>query len=339
MLQLGGVEFYITNVCNLACTNCNRLNNYKFSGFQAWKDYEQVYTEWSKTVNVAEIYILGGEPTLNPTFKQWCVGLRKLWPNATIQVISNGTRLEHTDFYNLSIDNKISWNLNAHDRGRNNVIRQYIADTLVEPIKKEYFGNLDNWVNVYNIIKDDSWPGCSSADDFVTLPQHIQDECTQVHQIDPNSYLANINGMRLQDSNNVEVELNYAEDFVTAPLKYAGNNKFKVYNSVPDEAHSVCISKYCHHFIKGKLYKCHHVALLPEFMKQYQVDISDSDTKLLEDYTPGEVSWSEEKLGEFLDNLKNPIDQCKLCPSNLKMTSTNGMQPKPSVEKLKTIRG
>jgi len=128
--------------------------------------------------------------------------------------------------------------------------------------------------------------------------------------------------------------LSYAEDFVTAPLKYSGDNKFEVYDSIPEEAHSVCMSRNCHHFIKGKLYKCHHVALLPEFMQQYSVDISDSDKELLEQYTPGEIKWSNERLSEFIDNLKNPIDQCKLCPSNLVLSPPNGTQKKPSIKKL-----
>jgi len=335
MLHLKYAEFYITNVCNLACTNCNRLNNYKFSGFQLWKDYEQIYTDWSKCVGIETIHILGGEPTLNPSFKQWCVGLRKLWPDSTINVISNGTRLEYIDnFYNFSSDNKIGWIITAHDRKRYNPLYQYVSNLMTKPISKKYLGNFDNWPNVYNAIKDLSWPECTSVDDFYILPEHIQNECTQIHKIDPDSYLMNSNGIVLHDSNNIKIELSYAEDFVTAPLKYSGDNKFEVYDSIPEEAHSVCMSRNCHHFIKGKLYKCHHVALLPEFMQQYSVDISDSDKELLEQYTPGEIKWSNERLSEFIDNLKNPIDQCKLCPSNLVLSPPNGTQKKPSIKKL-----
>lgn len=36
----------------------------------------------------------------------------------------------------------------------------------------------------YNNIKDPGWPACESWEEFLTLPQHIQIECTQQHQID-----------------------------------------------------------------------------------------------------------------------------------------------------------
>ena len=33
----------------------------------------------------------------------------------------------------------------------------------------------------YNDIKDPSWPGCNSYEEFLTLPQHIQTECNELH--------------------------------------------------------------------------------------------------------------------------------------------------------------
>jgi hypothetical protein len=35
----------------------------------------------------------------------------------------------------------------------------------------------------YNAVKDDSWPPVSNFDDFKNLPQWIQDECTNVHNL------------------------------------------------------------------------------------------------------------------------------------------------------------
>lgn len=36
----------------------------------------------------------------------------------------------------------------------------------------------------YNAVKDDSWPLCSSIEEFKHLPQRIQDECNQLHGLD-----------------------------------------------------------------------------------------------------------------------------------------------------------
>jgi organic radical activating enzyme len=90
---LGYAEFYITNVCNFNCTDCNRFNNHYFSGQQKWEDYADVYKEWSKIVHFKSVGILGGEPMLNPTFLEWIDGIATLWPIPTIAIITNGTRL------------------------------------------------------------------------------------------------------------------------------------------------------------------------------------------------------------------------------------------------------
>ena len=93
MFNLTYVEFYITNVCNLNCTNCNRFNNYAFSGHQHWAEYQKVYAEWANRINPQKISILGGEPMLNPTFIDWVEGILRLWPSTVVSVVTNGTHL------------------------------------------------------------------------------------------------------------------------------------------------------------------------------------------------------------------------------------------------------
>jgi hypothetical protein len=89
------LEFYITNVCNLTCSGCNRYNNYKFSGWESWADAEPILTKWAEKIEIKHPVILGGEPLLNPDIVQWIQGLRRLWPRYSgVQVQSNGTRLD-----------------------------------------------------------------------------------------------------------------------------------------------------------------------------------------------------------------------------------------------------
>jgi len=123
------VEFYITNVCNLACRGCNRFNNYHFKGHQRWADYSDAYEAWSTRLDLPRITILGGEPTLNPDLELWAMNLRRLWPDSVIMIQSNGTYLrpEHFDLwfkyrvgFGLSLHNpdtaeniKQQWHLNG----------------------------------------------------------------------------------------------------------------------------------------------------------------------------------------------------------------------------------
>ena len=318
--QLDRAEFYITNVCNLNCDNCNRLNNYYFSGHQLWKNYSKVYKEWGEKLHIKNISILGGEPLLNPSILEWMSGIRKIWPTAVMQVTSNGTRIDFVDgLYQSLLENNIELAISSHNRIRHKEIAQLLTDNFLKsPISKKYDCDLSNWsINAYNKVKAESWPECKSIDEFHLLPIEIQKECTDVHKIDPENYVINTGKVYFQDKNNVKVSLSYYEDFVTAPLKYNNNGQFLVYDSDPTEAHRVCISKFCHHFIKGKLYKCHHVALLPEFMEQFNVIIKSEDQKLLASYQPLTVDSDLKTIREFIKNIKNEIPQCKLCPSKL----------------------
>lgn len=94
-LYFDRLEFYITNVCNLTCSNCNRYNNYRFSGHWRWADAEPVLREWQKKIEIRHPVILGGEPLLNPDISQWIAGIRELWPeHSGVQVQSNGTMID-----------------------------------------------------------------------------------------------------------------------------------------------------------------------------------------------------------------------------------------------------
>ena len=89
------LEFYVTNVCNLTCTGCNRYNNYKFSGWQSWDEYGPILERWAEKIDIRHPVILGGEPLLNPEINKWVEGLKRLWPDHSgVQIQSNGTRID-----------------------------------------------------------------------------------------------------------------------------------------------------------------------------------------------------------------------------------------------------
>ena len=117
------VEFYITNVCNLSCSGCNRFNNYNFRGHQLWADHADAYEAWAKRLDLPRITIIGGEPTLNPDLELWAMNLRRLWPKAVIMVQTNGTyqRSEHIDFWGKY---NIGYGVSLHDPKTTDEIRE-----------------------------------------------------------------------------------------------------------------------------------------------------------------------------------------------------------------------
>jgi organic radical activating enzyme len=87
---------YITNVCNLTCSECGSFNNHKIKGHYQWNELADAFDRYSKEIDLKNIDILGGEPLLHPGLKDWCRGLRELWPGAEIRVLTNGTRIATT---------------------------------------------------------------------------------------------------------------------------------------------------------------------------------------------------------------------------------------------------
>lgn len=65
--------------------------------------------------------------------------------------------------------------------------------SIYAPLKKQYinfsFMSLESdWVQAYNVIKDESWPECVGYKDFNFLPDHIKSECIGLHQFSPEIY-------------------------------------------------------------------------------------------------------------------------------------------------------
>jgi len=115
-IKIPKVEFYITNVCNLTCEDCNRFNNHDFKGWQAWSDYKHIYQQWAQYVEPESIVILGGEPLLNPTLSEWVRGLNKLW-DCNIQILTNGTRINHVrGLYDLIRTSRCWMGVSLHDK-------------------------------------------------------------------------------------------------------------------------------------------------------------------------------------------------------------------------------
>ena len=274
------VDFYITNVCNLTCQRCNRFNNFDFKGWQDWKDYRETYEQWSKLVSLRAITIMGGEPFLNPTLKDWVTGLNDLF-SIDVQVLTNGTRflqakaVYETMLYKSPISNMQNHiGVSLHIPEDFEQVRADIHEFLKGDVT-EFAKDQNSWgaewqfkdsngvmINVYTV---DKFAGAA----IIPKPE---------------------GGYTLHDSDPEEAHSTCA---------------FANWKS--------------YHFIRGKFYKCGPSALLPEFDDQFCLDITDNDRELLHSYTPLTVDNYAEYHEEFFTNLDNPIAQCKFCPANHQM--------------------
>jgi organic radical activating enzyme len=151
------LEFYITNVCNLTCSGCNRYNNYKFSGFDNFNNYKEILERWAEKIDIIKPVILGGEPLLNPSINQWIEGIRQIWPrHHSPQIQSNGTRIDLVkDLYETCRRNQAWIGISLHELDDKETIFARIRNFLQAPIKETQdpgsnFGSTYQFVDINN---------------------------------------------------------------------------------------------------------------------------------------------------------------------------------------------
>ena len=269
------IEFYITNVCNLACPQCNRFNDHNFAGGQDWKDYEEVYTAWSKKIRLQKVTILGGEPLLNPSICDWICGLNRLW-DKRVNLLTNGTRLNQVPgLYDAM--------MNYRKTGGNwigiSVHNVNDLDLYFEEVKKFLPGELDFWEGKDNTR---TWGADYAFEDK--------------NQVRVNLYIQNSFYKSAVQKNNLGKFTLHQSD-PTEAHNSCGFAKCQNY-----------------HFIRGKLYKCGPAGLFPEFDQQHHFDITDEDRILLNSYQPLTVDEFDTCGQQFVDNIDEVIPQCKFCP-------------------------
>jgi organic radical activating enzyme len=259
------IEFYITNVCNLTCSNCNRFNDHDFKGWQKWSDYQAQYTEWTRHVRLQRVTILGGEPLLNPSLLDWVDGINRLW-GKSVQVLTNGTRL-------------------------NAVPGLY--DRLIKFTDPTYPW-VHNWLGVSLHNENDREKCFAEIKKFLrgTVSYYSRDQGVDKTNGANHAFV---------DSNGMRVCVWEYDEFYNAAVQKNAQGQFTVHNSDPELAHKYCgfAMFKCYHFIRGRLYKCGPVALFPEFDQQYPFDISDSDREFVVDRVGnvvGDLSHSQPPL-------------------------------------------
>jgi organic radical activating enzyme len=314
-------EFYITNVCNLACDNCNRCNNFAFAGHDRWAEWADEYEKWSKVLNLIEIGILGGEPLLNPDFMSWMHGIIKLWPYCDIKIITNGTQFDRwPDLYHdlAKYQGQIYLDVTEHESNRFENTRQKLLDFLDHPTTDYDIYDDFLWRIKYLGIKQPEWPECRTVQQFFRLPKSLQQDIG----LNPVDFYRGKNTDRTswQDQQGVRIVLYMATAFSGSAIKYdPKDHTLNLRHSRPEDAIRVCTFKICHHFIRGQLYKCGPVGILPEFIKQFPVLITEEDRNILNSYVPAKAEWDHTQLTKFISGLVqvDAIDQCKFCPDHV----------------------
>lgn len=338
--------FYITNVCNYNCENCNSYNNYHFSGSQKWKDYADDYTKWAKIFDVGYWEICGGETMTNPDWLDWVKGVTQLWPNNEGRILTNGSLLDKnkdklTELYSImsGAKGKITLRISLHNRDRFEEILAWAKEYLGPSWRPNGLEEFEkNFISTYSSIKADNWPKIHSVEEWYHLDTEIKTECEEQFGLSPETsnevflkYWINEHQqaenldkkylLLLENLDRVKVSISSEDIFYKLSMQYDPVEKtFNLERSNPDIAHDNCQEK-CFKkglsvpiFFNGKLYKCLHSKLFPDFDKQYNLPITDEERLKINSYVPASLDMSVKKLEAWFENRNSKIFTCTFCP-------------------------
>lgn len=92
------VEIMITQSCNLSCQGCTNYSDLRHRGYVTWQQGQQWFRSWKQCLDLPDIGIMGGEPLINPEWREWLHGLRDMFPSSQLRFTTNGLLLHrHPD--------------------------------------------------------------------------------------------------------------------------------------------------------------------------------------------------------------------------------------------------
>ena len=94
-VRLFGVEYNLTEHCNLSCYHCDHASPLMPSKFASLADYERDIRAFSEAVHVEEFRLVGGEPLLHPQLLDFMRIARETGIGDALKIYTNGMLL-HT---------------------------------------------------------------------------------------------------------------------------------------------------------------------------------------------------------------------------------------------------
>ena len=84
------LELHVTHACNLACESCSHYSNHGHAGNLDLSQADSWMAAWSGRLDVKQLNLLGGEPTIHPRLAEFVPLVRRHWPAAHIRIVTNG---------------------------------------------------------------------------------------------------------------------------------------------------------------------------------------------------------------------------------------------------------
>jgi hypothetical protein len=151
-MKLPFLETMITQSCNISCLGCTNYSDLRHAGYVSWSQGQKEIQAWLDRIDIEEFGIIGGEPLINPEWREWIVGLRSLLPNAQLRFTTNGLLLRRApDIIDLceSVGNIVfKITVHAHNVELENQIEKIMASRNWVPVN-EY--GISRWLGPNNV--------------------------------------------------------------------------------------------------------------------------------------------------------------------------------------------
>lgn len=282
VVKVNYAEFYITNVCNMTCSDCRSFNNFNFKGHYEFDP--TMYQEWANRADIASYNLLGGEPLLHPNLVTWVKGTRRLWPTALAKIDTNGTHIAKVkNLHQLLVDNWYFITINMHNPSKRDQVFEDIATAFGEC---EQVAHTDPRIHY-------------SRTDHVAVS----------NRSDTSTYLLSKLGLTIEIRPTTVFQKTPASSTDWLRLQTHPGDASAIYTGDIKAAHNSCVGKTCHVIRDGKFYKCAFVATLPEFLKQKNIEWPDNRLYQYEAMTADTFSY------DGYMSLQDPIPQCAFCQS------------------------
>ena len=104
-LTLPFLETMLTQVCNLSCVGCTNYSDMTHTGYVTWQQGRAELEPWLERITIPDFGLIGGEPLINPEYREWIYGCRELMPDSQLRFTTNGELLHKaTDIFDVLYD-------------------------------------------------------------------------------------------------------------------------------------------------------------------------------------------------------------------------------------------
>ena len=133
------LEYHITDVCNLHCSQCAHYSNFPTKGMVSVEQASDELGPWAERVKPKSFYILGGEPTLNKDLIPLLELSRSIFPESRLELVTNGFFLHrHPELPQVLVDQEVSVRLSQHHSGEEYMEKFRGVLELVDKWRSEY---------------------------------------------------------------------------------------------------------------------------------------------------------------------------------------------------------